>query len=306
MSTPTMPPVPGVPTQEALPPQLPLYDANNAEQRMQIRSGQSDPVGARRYKKSKTGAYEMARDPNRDVNQAMQDNVRRKGYDYGSQQQRTLDTVETMDSRDTQFSLENAWNAQKTRQEEEYAAYYAEAQQMAAQPFRWNTTNFDGSNSSGWSFQMLDTNSLGQIRTTIVNSAVAAARSGVQYSWGGGGIGGPSRGVNWNGRDGTSRYGFDCSGLVQFAYGQAGINLPRVSSQQSMAGTITPIGSLRAGDIVGWGSNPRSAYHVAVYLGNGYISEAANERSGMRIRRLSDAEMRGQGAFGVSILGGGR
>lgn len=304
MSVPTMPAVPGMPGRDSLPPQLPLYDANNADQRMQIRSGQADPVGARRYKRSESGGYELARDPNRNVNQAMQDNVRRQGYDYASQQHRNLDTINSIEQRELDFSLETAWSEQKTRQEEEYAAYYAEAQQIAAQPFHWNFQDANGNNSSGWSMQMLDTNGLGEIRTTIVNAAVSAARSGLQYSWGGGGADGPSTGVNWNGRDGTGRFGFDCSGLVQYAYARAGISLPRVSNQQTQTGTIVPIGSLRAGDIVGWGANARSAHHVAVYLGNGYIAEAQNENTGMMIRRLTDNEMRGQGAFGVQIYGG--
>lgn len=304
-----MPEMPTMPMQQdTLPPQIPLYNPNDATQRMQIRSGQADPVGAKRYKRSKSGAYEIARDPNRNVNQGMKDDVRRQGYDYAGRQQGLMDQVGAMDTQQTQTSLESMWQEEKLRQEEEYASYYAEASQYSAEPFRWTRQSGDrgGSNTggSGWSFKMLETSGIGEIRTKIVNAAVAGVRSGVEYSWGGGGIRGASYGVASNGRDGRNTLGFDCSGLVQYAYGRAGITLPRVSRQQATSGTIVPVGSLRPGDIVGWGSSPRSATHVAVYLGNGYIAEAANEKLDMQIRRLTDREMRGQGAFGVQIYGG--
>jgi cell wall-associated NlpC family hydrolase len=68
---------------------------------------------------------------------------------------------------------------------------------------------------------------------------------------------------------GTGPTGFDCSGLTQYAYKQAGISIPRTSEQQQgfAVATASPV----PGDLVFWG-NP--AYHVAIYLGNGKILAA--------------------------------
>ena len=96
---------------------------------------------------------------------------------------------------------------------------------------------------------------------------------GLSYAWGGGGSWGP--GWGWGIDDGV--WGFDCSGLTQYAYAQAGIDIPRNSRAQYAA--LPKVGSndLRAGDLVFWAtdpSNPQTIHHVAIYLGDGRIVEA--------------------------------
>lgn len=85
---------------------------------------------------------------------------------------------------------------------------------------------------------------------------------------------------------GTGPSSFDCSGLVQAAYRQAGISLPRVSQAQSSAGTSVSLSALQPGDILYWGSRG-SAYHVAIYVGGGKFVGAQNPSTGIVERNLS-------------------
>ncbi|MFF7354859.1 MULTISPECIES: NlpC/P60 family protein [Streptomyces] len=87
-------------------------------------------------------------------------------------------------------------------------------------------------------------------------AAVAAARSalGRPYVWG---SNGPS--------------GFDCSGLMQWAYAHAGIQLPRTSQEQRFAGRQIPLSEARPGDLVVYRSD---ASHVGMYVGNGQVIHA--------------------------------
>ncbi|KOV94091.1 hypothetical protein ADL02_10415 [Streptomyces sp. NRRL WC-3723] len=87
-------------------------------------------------------------------------------------------------------------------------------------------------------------------------AALAAARSalGRPYVWG---ANGPS--------------GFDCSGLMQWAYAHAGVHLPRTSQEQRFAGRQVPLSQARPGDLVVYRSD---ASHVAIYAGNGQVIHA--------------------------------
>ena len=66
----------------------------------------------------------------------------------------------------------------------------------------------------------------------------------------------------------TGPNSFDCSGLVQYVYRQAGVNLPRTAAQQSNCGYSVSMNNLQPGDLLFWG-NPGRAYHVGIYTGNG-------------------------------------
>ncbi|MEW1627642.1 C40 family peptidase [Streptomyces sp. NPDC089173] len=78
---------------------------------------------------------------------------------------------------------------------------------------------------------------------------------------------------------GTGPNAWDCSGLVQAAYRTAGIDLPRVSQSQSTAGTQVSLDNLQPGDILYWGG-AGSAYHVAIYVGDGQFVGAQNSSTG--------------------------
>ncbi|MFD5480107.1 C40 family peptidase [Streptomyces hawaiiensis] len=88
------------------------------------------------------------------------------------------------------------------------------------------------------------------------SAAVAAARSalGRPYVWG---ANGPS--------------GFDCSGLMQWSYAQAGVSLPRTSQAQRYAGRQVPLSEARPGDLVVYRGD---ASHVGMYMGNGQVIHA--------------------------------
>ncbi|MFD1661037.1 C40 family peptidase [Streptomyces caeni] len=85
---------------------------------------------------------------------------------------------------------------------------------------------------------------------------------------------------------GTGPNAWDCSGLVQAAFKQVGVDLPRVSQDQSTVGTDVSLSSLQVGDILYWGAKG-SAYHVGVYIGNGQYLDAANPSKGVVIQNLS-------------------
>lgn len=90
--------------------------------------------------------------------------------------------------------------------------------------------------------------------------AAAGTRLGAPYVWG---AAGPDS--------------FDCSGLVQWAYAQAGVALPRVAADQWNAGPHPGLAQLAPGDLLFWAtdpSDPSTIHHVAIYLGGGNMIAA--------------------------------
>ncbi|MGC5014613.1 C40 family peptidase [Streptosporangium sp. DT93] len=70
---------------------------------------------------------------------------------------------------------------------------------------------------------------------------------------------------------------FDCSGLVQWAYAQAGIKVPRVTHQQFVSGPQIPLAQAQPGDLLFWRhdpTNPGYVSHVAIYWGGGKMLHA--------------------------------
>ncbi|MGW7293923.1 NlpC/P60 family protein [Streptomyces xiamenensis] len=96
-------------------------------------------------------------------------------------------------------------------------------------------------------------------------TALAAARSalGSPYAWG---AAGPNS--------------FDCSGLTQWAYRQAGISLPRTSQAQAAAGTAVPLSAAQPGDLVVYRGD---ASHIALYVGGGQVIHAPYPGAQVRV-----------------------
>jgi cell wall-associated NlpC family hydrolase len=86
------------------------------------------------------------------------------------------------------------------------------------------------------------------------SAALSAARSqiGARYVWGG-----------------TGNGGWDCSGLTQWAFAQAGISIPRTSYGQYGVGTAVPESAIQAGDLVFFATDGGGASHVGIATGAG-------------------------------------
>ena len=98
----------------------------------------------------------------------------------------------------------------------------------------------------------------------------AGSQMGVPYSWGGGSLTGPTTGVD----DGANIVGFDCSGLMRYAFAGAGVLIPRFSGDQYNAGRHIPPSEAKRGDLIFYG--PGGSQHVTMYLGNGQMLEASS------------------------------
>jgi cell wall-associated NlpC family hydrolase len=116
--------------------------------------------------------------------------------------------------------------------------------------------------------QLLPGPDAGPAASARAAAAVAAARSalGRPYIWG---ANGPR--------------GFDCSGLMQWSYGQAGVQLPRTSQEQRYAGRRIPLSQARPGDLVVYRSD---ASHVAMYVGHGRVIHAPYPGAPVRYDRV--------------------
>jgi peptidoglycan DL-endopeptidase CwlO len=97
----------------------------------------------------------------------------------------------------------------------------------------------------------------GQLDTML---RAAMSRVGMPYVWG---AAGPTS--------------FDCSGLVQWSFAQAGIVMPRVAADQALTGPAVPVSQLKPGDLLFYHTDPTAPTyisHVAIYLGNGWMIQA--------------------------------
>jgi cell wall-associated NlpC family hydrolase len=113
----------------------------------------------------------------------------------------------------------------------------------------------------------------------------AGSQMGVPYSWGGGTAAGPSRGID----SGAGTVGFDCSGLILYAFAGVGIKLPHYSGSQYEMGRKIPASQMRRGDVIFYG--PGGAQHVTLYLGNGQMLEAPYTGSDVHISPVRTSGM---------------
>lgn len=82
---------------------------------------------------------------------------------------------------------------------------------------------------------------------------------------------------------------FDCSGLMQWAYGQVGVSLPRTSGQMASFGTAVSADDLQVGDlIISYGGG-----HVAMYAGNDQIIHASTTGTPVKYAPLNRAGIEG-------------
>jgi cell wall-associated NlpC family hydrolase len=119
------------------------------------------------------------------------------------------------------------------------------------------------------------------VKANLLGDVVSTAleEMGQPYVWGGTGDG-----------DG----GFDCSGLIYFAYGKYGVRIPRTAQGQSEAGVPIrrDIDALIPGDILTFSENGDRVTHVGLYVGEGRFIHSAS--SGVRLSRLAQDDSYGK------------
>jgi murein DD-endopeptidase len=81
---------------------------------------------------------------------------------------------------------------------------------------------------------------------------------------------------------GDTPAGFDCSGLVKYSYGRAGISMPRDTQAQHRMSVLVSMRSLREGDLLFFDQEGRKKSHVGIYLGSGRFIHAPS--SGGKVR----------------------
>lgn len=112
------------------------------------------------------------------------------------------------------------------------------------------------------------------VGATLRDSVVAAATEamGRPYRYGG---------------TGEAGSGFDCSGLIQYAYGKYGVALPRTSAEQAREGRKLgrKFQSLAPGDLLTFSNRGGRVTHVGMYLGDGRFIHSATR--GVHVSVLS-------------------
>lgn len=103
----------------------------------------------------------------------------------------------------------------------------------------------------------------------MVAVQAALTRIGSPYSWGAAGPG-----------------AFDCSGLVMWAFGQAGVNLPHSSQALAQGGQPVSMDQMQPGDLITYYSD---ASHVGIYIGDGMMVHASTYGTPVRVAPMDNA-----------------
>jgi murein DD-endopeptidase len=85
---------------------------------------------------------------------------------------------------------------------------------------------------------------------------------------------------------GSSPAGFDCSGLVQYSYRQAGVALPRNTDQQRSVSRPVRLADLRRGDLLFFNQEGKKYGHLGIYIGDGKFVHSPSSGKAVRSDRL--------------------
>ena len=86
---------------------------------------------------------------------------------------------------------------------------------------------------------------------------------------------------------GDTPAGFDCSGLVKYSYGRAGISMPRDTQAQHRMSVLVSTRGLREGDLLFFDQEGRKKSHVGIYLGSGRFIHAPSSGGKVRIDSMN-------------------
>jgi cell wall-associated NlpC family hydrolase len=191
-------------------------------------------------------------------------------------------------------NLSDPWTNIRTAAEILSQAYkkYGNWNDAAHSYLGWGPSDANGTTGAQYVSQFnnnlaaLGYNQIGQSTETgspRTDQAINAAKGmlGKPYVWGG---------------ESLSEGGFDCSGLVQYAFSTAGVALPRTAAEQYAATQHIAISDAKAGDLLFFQFppdmvNPEQGNlinHVAIYLGNGMMLQASTNGGDVHIRPIDD------------------
>lgn len=146
-------------------------------------------------------------------------------------------------------------------------SYLSENKPEVQQPREEKSKKQNNSSSSNNSSRQESQSSNADV-DTVVN--LALAQVGKPYVWG----------------SANPNVGFDCSGLVYYAYKQVGITLSRSSYSQINYGTRVKSSELRKGDLVFFNNGGGRISHVGIYIGNNKFVHASTPGTGVIVSKL--------------------
>ena len=114
------------------------------------------------------------------------------------------------------------------------------------------------------------------LATTNVALSWVFSELGKQYVWGA-----------------TGPDAFDCSGLTQFVWHQAGVDIPRVAAEQDTWTVPVPLSQLLPGDLVFFGKS--DIHHVGIYIGDGLMINAPHTGDVVRVNSIWWSDLAGFG-----------
>ncbi|MFC6878269.1 MULTISPECIES: C40 family peptidase [Actinomadura] len=126
--------------------------------------------------------------------------------------------------------------------------------------------------------------SRGQVMTAQqVDTVIRAAysRIGWPYVWGG---------------ESESEGGYDCSGLMQYAFARAGIRLPRVAADQARTGWVVPYSKAQPGDMLIFANDPTAPgyiSHITLYIGKGKMIAAPRTGTRVQVQNVYTGTLKG-------------
>jgi cell wall-associated NlpC family hydrolase len=114
------------------------------------------------------------------------------------------------------------------------------------------------------------------LATTVVALDWAFSELGKTYVWGG-----------------TGPTVFDCSGLTQYVWRQAGVSIPRVAAAQYAWTVPVPLSQLLPGDLVFYGTT--DIHHVGIYIGDGLMINAPHTGTVVQVSSIWWSDLAGFG-----------